>query len=391
MFFALLRFDDRDPADPADEFESHVGDGGGAVEASLLFHLVDDVLDGLFFILVEAQRVFDAGVSFDEFMSGEPQRDARVIRMVFDEMHDRVEGPVDRAAVVALVAEVPIGGLLLITGHMDRVAHEFVDAFAGQRVDGDDRDAEGHLEFIDVDCAAVVDDFIEEVQGDDHGPVQLEELHRKVQVALDVRAVDDVDDAFRLLPQDELAGDDLLAGVRGHRIDARKVRDEGLRMLLDLAVFPVHGDAGEVSDVLVGTGQLIEERRFAAVLVSGQREGQGLPLRQRRLVLLVVVASAFAEARVFHVVAAAPGHGRPVLTDRRLLLIARTDGDTDVRGIRQTKAQLIAVDAQFHRVSQGRVADQFEPGAGQDAHVEKMLSERAAATHPGDDSGLADF
>ena len=392
MFFALLRFDDRDPADPADEFEAHVGDGGGAVEASLLLHLFDDVVDGLFFVLVERKGVFDTGVAFDEFMGGEADRDVRRFRVVFDEVHDRVEGTVDRAAVVVFIAEVSAGRALLVPGNVDGVVDQFVDAFAGQCIDGDDGDAERRLEFIDVDRAAVVHDFVQEVQGDDHGRVQLEELHREVQVPLDVRAVDDVDDALRFFPQDELSCDDLLTGVGRHRVDARKVCDQGLRVLFDFAVLAVHRDAGEVPDVLVRAGQLVEQRRFSAVLVAGQCKGQGLALRQRRFGLAVVVLAALAEAGVFDVVTADTFHRGPVLADRRrLFLVPRADGDADVRGIRQTKAQLIAVDAQFHRVPEGCVTHQFESCAGQDAHVEKMLPERAASAHVRDDRGLADF
>ena len=392
VLFALLRFDDGDPADFPDEFEAHVGDGGGAVEASLLLHLFDDVLDGLFLILIEAQGVFDALIAFDEFMGGKTERDVRCGRVVFDQVHGRVQGAVHGAAVVVLITEISAGRLFLIAGDVDGVAHKFVDAFAGQRIDGDDRDAERRFKFIEVDRAAVVDDLVEEVQGDDHRRVQFEELHRKVQVPLDVRTVDDVDDTLRFFPQDELSRDDLFAGVGRHRVDARKVGHKRFRMLFDLAVFPVHRDAGEVPDVLVRTGQLVEQCRFSAVLVAGQCKSQDLALRQRRLRLAVVVLAAFAEAGVFDMVAADPLDRGPVFTDRgRFLIVAGTDGDPDVRGIRQTEAQLIAVDAQFHRVPHRRVTDQLEARAGQDAHIEEMLPESAFAAYTGDDRGLSDF
>ena len=76
---------------------------------------------------------------------------------------------------------------------------------------------------------------------------------------LDVRGVHDVDDGRGLLIQDEAAGDDLLAAVGGHGVDAGEVRDQRLGVTLDDPVLPVHGDAGEVAHVLVGAGELVEE------------------------------------------------------------------------------------------------------------------------------------
>ena len=40
----------------------------------------------------------------------------------------------------------------------------------------------------------------------------------------------------------------------------------------DAAAFAVHRNAGEIADVLIASGELIEKRRFAAVLVSGKSE-----------------------------------------------------------------------------------------------------------------------
>ena len=52
-------------------------------------------------------------------------------------------------------------------------------------------------------------------------------------------------------------------------------------MFADVAVLPVHGDAGEVPHMLIGAGQLIEEGGFSAILVSRQPEGQCDPFRNR--------------------------------------------------------------------------------------------------------------
>ena len=45
-------------------------------------------------------------------------------------------------------------------------------------------------------------------------------------------------------------------------------------MVADHAVLAVHRNAGKVAHMLVGAGQLVEQRGFAAVLIAGQGKGQ---------------------------------------------------------------------------------------------------------------------
>ena len=45
-------------------------------------------------------------------------------------------------------------------------------------------------------------------------------------------------------------------------------------MAPDLSVFPVHGDPGEVANMLIGAGELIKQRGFAAVLIAYEGKGK---------------------------------------------------------------------------------------------------------------------
>ena len=58
--------------------------------------------------------------------------------------------------------------------------------------------------------------------------------------------------------QNKIAGDNLLAGVRGHGIDAREVGNSGVGMAFDGPILAVHRNAGEIAHMLVGTGQLVK-------------------------------------------------------------------------------------------------------------------------------------
>ncbi len=82
----------------------------GAVQAALLLHLHDDVLDHLFFVLVQLQGFLNAVVALHQLGGGKPHRDARRLGVILDEVDDAVDAAVHRAAVVILAAEVHAAG-----------------------------------------------------------------------------------------------------------------------------------------------------------------------------------------------------------------------------------------------------------------------------------------
>ena len=53
--------------------------------------------------------------------------------------------------------------------------------------------------------------------------------------------------------------------------------------------------------------------------------------------------------------------------------------DPDLRRVCEAQRQLIAVNAKLHRVAHRRELHQLHPRAGDDAHIEKMLPQRALA------------
>ena len=176
-------------------------------------------------------------------------------------------------AVIFFITEILFLRSLLVFRDMDRMVHQFIHSFILCGRDRNDRNAQLTFHLVDIDASAVTGDFIHHIQGDDHRDPHLQQLHAQIEVAFDIHRIDDIDDGLRLILKDEIAGNDLFRRIRRHRIDARKVRDQSIGMSLDDAVLAVDRNARKVSDVLVGTGQLIEQGRLAAVLVSDQRKG----------------------------------------------------------------------------------------------------------------------
>ena len=290
------------------------------------------------------------------------------------------------AAVVLLAAEILPQGLFLVAGDVHRVAHQLVHALALGGGDGHHRHPQHLLHAVYVHRAAVAGHLVHHVQGDDHGQPHLQQLHAQVEVAFDVGGVHNVDDGLGLLFQHKVPGYQLFAGIGGHGIDAGQIRDAGLGIASDHAVFPVHGDAGEIAHMLVGAGELVEERGLAGILVAYQGKTQHRVLRQGIAGALGVEFALLAKARV----EGFPGELQRGRRADRLFDPLRLD----LFRVLQTQGQLITVDAQFHGVSHGGQLHHRELRPGDHAHIQKMLPQRALAAygqHPGALPGLAVF
>ena len=144
--------------------------------------------------------------------------------MVGDEVDEAVNAAVECAAVRAIGrAEVHAAGMFTVACHVQRVLGKLADALILRGGDGHHRDAERRLERVHINRAAVFRKLIHHVEREHHRAVELHELEREVEVALDVRGIHDVDNRVRLLFQDELAAHDLFARVGRKRVNAGQV------------------------------------------------------------------------------------------------------------------------------------------------------------------------
>ena len=128
---------------------------------------------------------------------------------------------------------------------------EFVDTLILCRTYWHDRNPESLFKGIDADGSSVFPDLIHHVQCDYHRQAKLHELSCQVEVTLDVRGINDVNDAVGMVFDEEITGNDLLSGVRGERVNARQIGDGHVGMLPYDAVLSVHGDSREITHMLV--------------------------------------------------------------------------------------------------------------------------------------------
>ena len=119
-------------------------------------------------------------------------------------------------------------------------------------------------------------DQIHHVDGHHDGDAQLGQLGGQVQVALQVGAVDDVQDGIGALTDQVITGDHFLQRVGGQGVNAGQVGDDHIIVLFQLAFFFLNGNAGPVADELIGAGQGIEQCGLATVGVARQGNPNGL-------------------------------------------------------------------------------------------------------------------
>ena len=173
-----------------------------------------------------------------------------------------------------------------------RASDQVIHPLPGARTDGHDRDAKLQRQAFAVDPVAVLFHLVHHVEGNDHRPLQLKQLHGQVQVALKVRTIHDVDDGIRFFVDDVIPRNDLFHRVGGERIDARQIHERHLMPLraersavcaggLDLPLFFFDRYAGPVADIFLSARHGVKKRCFPAVRVAGKREAHWFAVVKR--------------------------------------------------------------------------------------------------------------
>ncbi len=170
-----------------------------------------------------------------------------------------------------LLAEAELGrGSRALLRLGDSALHKRVHAAALKGGGFHHRAAQMARELGHVDGVAVLLHEIHHVQSQNHRNAQVDDLGGEIQVTFQIGGVHQVDDHVGLAAHEVVAGDDLLGGVGRQRVYAGQVGDNHLFVAAVLALFLLNGNAGPVSHVLVGTGQIVEHGRLAAVGIAGK-------------------------------------------------------------------------------------------------------------------------
>ena len=126
-------------------------------------------------------------------------------------MHDRMQRTVDGTAVVIRLTEVLSARFFLVFGHMDSMGNQFIDSLVFCSGNRDNRDAKSLFHLVHEHRTTVFAYLIHHVEGQYHRNVEFHQLHRQIQVSFDICRIYNIDDAARMLVQNEIPGDDLFA------------------------------------------------------------------------------------------------------------------------------------------------------------------------------------
>ena len=240
-----------------------VGDDALSIVVHFLLAVLDVLVDVGDQVLIQLQLFHDLVVALEQ-LDGVPAQEA-VIHLALNGLFDVGNGVLHTAG----KHMGQLAGLFALgSGHGS--LGSCLGALALQGADLDRLAAQLGAQLLQVDLVAVLAHQVDHVHSHDHRDAQLDQLGGQVQVALDVGAVDDVQDGVGLLLDQISTGDDFLQRVRRQRVDTGQVLDDDILVALQLAFLLFHGNAGPVADVLVGAGQVVEQGRFTAVRVAGK-------------------------------------------------------------------------------------------------------------------------
>ena len=186
--------------------------------------------------------------------------------------------------------------------------------------------------------------------------------------------------------QKKIPSDQLLPRIGRERIDARQVGDRRLRVTPDHAVLAVHRDTGEIAYMLVGAGQLVEQGRFAAVLVARQSKGQRLAFGDSVPRFVLVVAG-----RIVKFPAARMGYRRMPLLRGGCTVAGVNAFNRDLTGVIQAQRQFIPTQFQLDGVPHRRHLPQGDLGARRQPHIQQVAAQGTAAAHRPDQGVLPDL
>ena len=102
----------------------------------------------------------------------------------------------------------------LIFCYMNGMLYQFINSFILCRRNRDDRDSQHILHLIDQNGTAVFPHLIHHIQRKNHRNIQFHQLHRQIQISLNIRRIYNVDDSFWMFIKHKISCYDFLAGIR---------------------------------------------------------------------------------------------------------------------------------------------------------------------------------
>ena len=127
MFPAFTRFYHGPVTETADKEEPHVCHSSRPVQSPFFFHLFNNMADHFLFVVFQVKCLFHQMVPFYQLARCKADGDVCRRRMVFYEVHNAMKSTVHRPVMVLGTAEILDARFFLVSGHMNRMAHQLLD------------------------------------------------------------------------------------------------------------------------------------------------------------------------------------------------------------------------------------------------------------------------
>ena len=256
------------------------------------------------------------------------------------------------SSILIFTAEVHPARTLLIFRHMKSMSCQLSNAFIFGGRNGHHRNSQHIFHLINADGPAVSSHLIHHIERQHHGHIQLHQLQSQIKVPLNIGGIYNINNPFGVFVQNERPGHHFLAGIGRHRINPRKVCDQGIAVSFDYAVFPVHSDTGKIPHMLICPCQLVKQCGFSAILIPCQGKRQNHVICQGSFCCLLMIFSTLSQTWMRRM-------GFCYFASIKLFWFIIPDPfNLYLLGISYPQSQFISMEHKFHRVSQRRIFHQ---------------------------------
>ena len=240
-----------------------------------------------------------------------------------------------------------------------------------------DRHTEKITQLLDIQLITLCLKLVIHIQGHHHTKVHIDQLGGKVEIALKVGCIHDIDDYVRHLLDEILTDIKLFRTIGGEGVRARQIdQQELIASVLECTFLRIDGNSAVIAHMLMTSRGHIEERGLSAVRVTHERDPYDLSAlggKGRHLPFEVGLISLESRQRLYR---------------REQLLRFILAYDLDLRRLLTTKRNLVTDYLIFNGIPERGVQDHLDLVALHKPHFYYSLSEASVAIHLDDHRAL---
>ena len=258
-----------------DEVIPHICQSCVSVQPGIVLHLNHRVFNQFPLILAQLQLVKEIRFPLNQLGGTETAGDIQLLGMILDNVAHCVDTPVDRT----IGTEIQNFGLLFVLGCFQKGFHQFRNAFILGSADRHHRCAKSFRHFPHIDASTIPPQLVHHIQSNYHRHLQGQKLQRQIQISFNIGGIQNIDNGIGLLFQQKLLGHHFLLGIGTYGVNAWQIHHlmggspKGSHLL-------IYGHTGEVSHMLIGTGEAVEQGGFTAILISCQCKNHSVSSRK---------------------------------------------------------------------------------------------------------------